>query len=148
MDAVTVVNLHAYDRHWASRTWRGVGLGNPDLNVLGIDIYRTHFWTGTRGDKRRMKRLSAEYGKPWWIVEMEGAPSPTRWPGREGHSGVPDVDTCRRWAEECERYGAMVAVGQLRALRDRVRHRLQHLPGPGRPCQGDHRGRQELRRHD
>ena len=108
MDAVTVINLHSYDRHWDSWTWRAVGLGNPDLDVLGIDIYRTHFWTGTLGDKKRMRRLSAEYGKPWWVVEMEGAPAPTRWPGRKGHSGVPTVDKCRKWAKECERYGASV----------------------------------------
>ena len=56
----------------------------------------------------QMRRLSEEYNKPWWVVEMEGAPSPTRWPGREGHSGVPDVDMCKRWAEECRRYGAKV----------------------------------------
>ena len=117
MDAVTVVNLHSYDRHWDGRTWRAVGLGNPDLDVLGIDIYRTHLWTGSIRDKRRMKSLSAEYGKPWWVVEMEGAPSPTRWPGRAGHSSVPSVDECREWAEECERYGAKV-VGFYRLWGD------------------------------
>ncbi len=107
-DAVTVVNLHSYDRHWDKRTWREVGLGNPDLDVLGIDIYPTHFGTGSVRDKRNMRRLSAEYGKPWWVVEMEGAPSPPFWPWQRVHSGRPDVDTCRRWAQECADMGAEV----------------------------------------
>ena len=107
-DAITVVNLHSYDRHWDKRTWRDVGLGNPDLDVLGIDIYPTHFGTGTSRDKRNMRRLSAEYGKPWWVVEMEGAPSPPFWPWQRVHSGYPDVDTCRDWAQECAGMGAAV----------------------------------------
>jgi hypothetical protein len=106
--ALTVVNLHSYDRHWDHPTWRAVGFGNPYLDVLGIDIYPTHIWTGTRADKRDMHRLSAEYGKPWWVVEMEGAPSPRFWPWQRVHSGRPDVDTCRRWAQECADLGAEV----------------------------------------
>lgn len=105
---LTVVNLHSYDRHWGHPTWRAVAEGNPDLDVLGIDIYPTHLWTGTRADKRDMRRLSAEYGKPWWVVEMEGAPSPRFWPWQRVHSGRPDVDQCRRWAQECADFGAEV----------------------------------------
>jgi len=104
----TVVNLHSYDRHWDKRTWRDVGLGNPDLDVLGIDIYPTHFGTGSVRDKRAMRRLSAEYGKPWWVVEMEGAPAPRLWPWQRVHSGRPTVDKCRDWAVECADHGAEV----------------------------------------
>jgi hypothetical protein len=98
--AVTVVNLYSYRHHWRARAWRSVA-ENPNLDVLGIDIYWDQFlglfalckpWS--------MGRVARQVGKPWWLVETAGA---------HGAGGLWKRPSCRqvgRYARNCSENGA------------------------------------------
>jgi hypothetical protein len=81
--AVTVVNLYSYRGHWRDESWRRVA-ANPNLDVLGIDIYWDQMWgLYARGRPEAMRAISEEHGKDWWLVETAGADNAgwfSRWP--------------------------------------------------------------------
>lgn len=73
---VNVVNLYAYRGHWRDPSWVKVA-ANPNVDVLGIDIYWDHLWgVFARGRPEAMRSIAEEHGKPWWLVEAAGADNP------------------------------------------------------------------------
>jgi hypothetical protein len=75
----TVVNLYPFLRTWRGRHWRPVA-ENPNLDVLGIDIYWDQ-WMGLMawGVPWVMGRTARRFGKDWWLVETAGANGPWRY---------------------------------------------------------------------
>jgi hypothetical protein len=101
-DTVTVVNLYSYRDHWIDDDWRLVA-ENPNLDVLGIDVYWDQLWgLYARGVPEEMRRVSEEHGKDWWLVETAGA---------DGPGQLTKNPSCRRMREhmaECGKNGARV----------------------------------------
>ena len=113
--AVTVINLHSYRRHWKAQAWRSVA-ANPNLDRLGIDIYWDQIWgLFAWGKPRAMRAVAEEHGKQWWLVETAGADGP----------GLllrnPSCWKVRKVTEQCRAEGAKV-LGYYRLWGD--------VPGP------------------
>ena len=73
-----VVNLHSWGHDWKKQCWKELAKSNT-INVIGIDTYRTHLelWIDLKHDMVDMYNLHIDVNKPWWIVETEGADSPS-----------------------------------------------------------------------
>jgi hypothetical protein len=107
--------------------------------VLGLDVYWSHLggvfaW----GKPEAMGRVSAEVGKPWWLVETAGADGP--WLRR------PSCRTIGRHSERCAEAGAEV-LGYYALWGDRGGlfdyHRSYKVftdPGPDPSRRTDRRG--------
>ncbi len=108
---LNVVNLYSYRRHWRDDDWRRVA-ANPNLDVLGIDIYWDQlFGLFARGVPEAMRSLSEEHGKPWWLVETAGADNPG-WLWKR-----PSCGRIRRCSDRCRSNGARV-LGYYRSWGD------------------------------
>jgi hypothetical protein len=81
--------------------WREVA-ANPNLDVLGIDIYWDQLWgLFARGRPEAMGDLSREHGKDWWLVETAGADGP-------GWFTNPSCHWVREYSDRCRATGARV----------------------------------------